>query len=482
MEKLLKAALDGASGAGASYADARFMETRRETYGVKNEVVEAAGDSVSSGIGVRVIADGGWGFASTSELDSSAVAAAAKLAVRIARASATAQSEPAKIDDSEPCQGEYSTPVEEDPFEVPRAEKLDLLVKASAAMKGPAAVKLRQAFMTLYARSMRLMSTEGADIRQRVVESGAGIAARAVGEGGQSQVRSYPNSFRGNFHTAGFEYVRDGMDLAGQAPRVADEAAQLLDAPQLPPGSRDVILDGGQLALQVHESCGHPIELDRVFGTEASYAGTSFLTTEKLGELQYGSDIVNIVADATEPGGLGTFGFDDEGIAAQKIDIIKAGKFVGYITDRETAARMGWKSMGAARADGWSRIPLIRMTNINLLPGEWAFDDLLADTDGGLYMATNRSWSIDNQRLNFQFGTEIAWDISGGKLGQVYKNPTYTGITPEFWNSCDAICSRDHWQMWGTPNCGKGEPSQTAHVGHGTAPARFRGVQVGVIA
>ncbi|HOX07959.1 MAG TPA: TldD/PmbA family protein, partial [Planctomycetota bacterium] len=263
--------------------------------------------------------------------------------------------------------------------------------------------------------------------------------------------------------------------------RVRREGLELAKAPPCPNGRRTIILDGGQLALQVHESIGHPIELDRVFGTEAAYAGTSFLTTEKLGGFRYGSEHVNVVADATEPLGLGTFGFDDEGTPAQRVDVIKAGVFVGYISDRESAARLGLASSGAARADGWSRIPLVRMTNINLLPGEWKFDDLLAATDGGLFLATNRSWSIDDRRLNFQFGTEAAWEISGGRLGRMYKNPTYTGITPEFWGSCDAVCSRDHWKMWGTPNCGKGQPGQTAHVGHGTAPARFRNVQVGVV-
>ena len=480
MEKLLDRALDAAKAAGATYADARLVETRRESYSVKNEATDAAGDSISSGLGVRVIADGGWGFASAGDADASSAKAAAELAVRIARASAGVQSEPARLDDSPPVEGEYSTPLGEDPFAVDRGEKIAMLVEATAAMKGPEAVTIRQAFMTVYSRETRFASSEGSSFRQKIYETGAGVAARAIGAGGESQVRSYPNSFRGNFHTAGFEFIRS-LDLAGNAPRVADEASQLLSAPQCPPGRRDVILDGGQLALQVHESCGHPIELDRVFGTEASYAGTSFLTTDKLGELQYGSPIVNIVADATVPGGLGTFGYDDEGIAAQRTQIVTAGSFVGYITSRETAAKMGWRSSGACRADGWSRIPLVRMTNINLLPGEADFDDLLADTDGGLYMATNRSWSIDNKRLNFQFGTEIAWEISGGKLGRVYKNPTYTGITPEFWNSCDAICSDRFWRMWGTPNCGKGQPGQTAHVGHGAAPARFRGVQVGVI-
>jgi TldD protein len=231
----------------------------------------------------------------------------------------------------------------------------------------------------------------------------------------------------------------------------------------------------------VHESCGHPIELDRVLGTEAAYAGTSFLTIDKLGNFRYGSPIVNITADATTPGGLGTFGFDDEGVPAHATPIIRAGIFVGYLTSRETAASLGQASNGTMRADGWNRLPIIRMTNINLEPGEWRFDDLVADTEDGLYMEMNKSWSIDDKRLNFQFATEIAYEIKKGKLGRLFKNATYTGITPAFWGGCDAICNRDHWAVWGTPNCGKGQPSQTAHVGHGTAPARFRGVQVGVM-
>jgi TldD protein len=241
--------------------------------------------------------------------------------------------------------------------------------------------------------------------------------------------------------------------------------------------------------LQVHESCGHPIELDRVFGTEASYAGTSFLTPDKYNTLRYGSDIVNLTADATIPGGLGTFGWDDEGVPAQRVPIVRDGIFRGYLTSRETAQQLREivgdgapeASGGAMRADGWNRIPLIRMTNVNLEPGEWEFDDLIADTDDGIYMELNKSWSIDDKRLNFQFGTEIAYEIRSGKMGRMLKNATYTGITPQFWGSCDAICNENHWRVWGTPNCGKGQPGQVAHTGHGAAPARFRNVQVGVM-
>jgi TldD protein len=240
-------------------------------------------------------------------------------------------------------------------------------------------------------------------------------------------------------------------------------------------------LDSSQLALQIHESIGHPIELDRILGTEASYAGTSFVGPEMVGHFKYGSGLVNIVADATCPGGLGTFGYDDEGIKAQRVPIISQGILINLLTSRETAHHLGKESNGTMRADGWNRIPLIRMTNINLEPGEWTLERMIADTEEGLFLTTNRSWSIDDKRINFQFGTEVGWEIKSGKLNEMVKNPTYTGITPRFWGSCDAIGNRDHWQMWGTPNCGKGEPGQVAHVGHGTAPARFRNVQVGVM-
>jgi TldD protein len=311
------------------------------------------------------------------------------------------------------------------------------------------------------------------------VECGAGFSATAI-KAGEVQVRSYPNSFRGNFATRGYEWVEE-LRLLDHAERVAEEASQLLSAKPCPSKNTTLILDSSQLALQIHESIGHPIELDRIFGTEASYAGTSFLNPEMLGHFRYGSEMIHVVADATVPGGLGTFGYDDEGVKARRIPIITGGILVGFLTSRETAHRLNRESNGTMRADGWSRIRLIRMTNINLEPGEWTLDGMISDTDEGILLTTNRSWSIDDKRINFQFGAEIGWEIKGGILGEMVKNPTYTGITPQFWGSCDAIGNRDHWQMWGTPNCGKGEPGQIAHVGHGTAPARFRNVQVGVM-
>ena len=271
-----------------------------------------------------------------------------------------------------------------------------------------------------------------------------------------------------------------GLGSSGKCRARGQRSSGYVDGRPVPKRQGDIILSGDQVALQIHESCGHPIELDRVYGTEAAYAGTSFLTTEKLNNFRYGSEVVNITADSVRPNGLGTFGWDDEGVPAQSTPIVKEGEFVGYLMSRETAPKLGLTSNGSMRASGWNRIPLIRMTNVSLEPGTWSLKDLIADTDDGIYMETNRSWSIDDRRYNFQFGTEMGYEIKNGKLGKMLRNPTYTGITPEFWNSCDAICGAEDWVMWGTPNCGKGQPSQVAHTGHGAAPARFRNVQIGI--
>jgi TldD protein len=290
-------------------------------------------------------------------------------------------------------------------------------------------------------------------------------------------MRTYP--WGRHQQTRGFEFVLE-QQLVENSPRIAEEAVMLLRADPCPAlDATTVILSGNQVALQVHESCGHPIELDRVLKQEASFAGTSFLTLEKLNNFQYGSEIVNMTADGTIPGGLGTFGYDDEGVPGQRVEVVRDGRFVGYITNRELASEVGLaRSNGTMRAESWNRAPLIRMTNINLLPGAWKLDDLIADTDDGIYFDTNRSWSIDDKRLNFQFGTELAWEIKGGKRTRPLKNAIYTGVTPLFWRSCDAICNAEHWVVWGTPRCGKGQPQQTIRTGHGAAPARFRGIKV----
>ena len=479
MKDLLLRALDTARLRGASYADARFVDEERQIVLVKDGRVEAVTSDRSRGIGVRVIANGGWGFAASSRLGARDIDMAAAAAVRLANASSTALRAPVDIGEPAPVTASYATPVFRDPFAVDLSEKVALLTRASDEMRRVKGVAVASASTEIGRIRKLFASTEGSYIEQDLVETGCLMEATAVG-GDEVQNRSYPNSVGRHMGAEGWELV-ERFDLPGNAGRIAEEAATLLRADQCPSGETTVILDGSQTALQVHESCGHPIELDRVFGTEAAFAGTSFLTTDKLGTFRYGSDAVNITVDATIPGGLGTFGYDDEGIPAQRAVVVDHGVFVDYLTSRETAARLGGRSNGAARASGWDRIPLIRMTNVNLEPGEWSLDDLIADTGDGVYMQTNRSWSIDDKRLNFQFGTEIAWEIKGGKLGRMLKNPTYTGTTPQFWGSCDAVCGGESWMVWGVPNCGKGQPEQVGHVGHGAAPTRFRNVRVGLM-
>jgi TldD protein len=470
-------ALDLALGLGASYVDVRLETKRVQVVSVKNGTVDAIADEESQGFGLRVLVNGAWGFASSARPDAAELERVATLAVEIGRASGLAARRPVDLGAPILSTGAYRTPLQRDPFAVPLEDKLALLFQADAAMRRVRGIGVAEASLECQRILKTFASSEGAYVEQELTETGGGIEALAVGEH-EVQKRSYPNSFGRHQGTAGYEFV-EAMDLANNAERIATEAVALLSAPRCPSEVTTLILDPTQTALQVHESCGHPIELDRVLGMEASYAGTSFLTPEKRGAFQYGSDAVTIVADATVPGGLGTFGYDDEGVPAQRTVIVDRGLFRNYLTSRETAAQFGEPSNGTMRADGWNRIPLIRMTNVNLEPGPWRFEDLLADTDRGVFMQTNRSWSIDDRRLNFQFGTEIAWEIRGGKLGRLLKNPTYTGITPVFWNGCDAVCRE--WAVWGTPNCGKGQPSQVAHVGHGAAAARFRNVRIGVI-
>lgn len=476
MRDLAERALSVALLRGASFAEIRIDDRRTQSISVKNGAVDALLNEERQGFGVRVIADGAWGFAASPILSAAEVERIAAVAVNVARASALAKRADVRLGAPVVARGTYSTPVVIDPFSVPLDQKLDLLLRADQAMRAVSGLAIAESAVECVRVDKIYASSEGSYVEQHLVETGGGIVATAVADG-EVQQRSYPNSFGRQQGTGGWELVL-GMGLVEHAPLMAEQAVELLRAPACEPDSTTVIIDATQMALQVHESCGHAVELDRVLGMEAAYAGTSFLTPDRLG-MRYGSEHVNIVADATSPTGLGTFGWDDEGVAAAVTPLVQQGRFVDYLSSRETAAGFDRPSNGAVRAEDWSKVPIIRMTNINLLPGEWKLDDLIADTERGLYLQTNRSWSIDDRRLNFQFGTEIAWEILGGKLGRMVKNPTYGGITPEFWGSCDAVCRE--WSMWGTTNCGKGQPSQTMHVGHGAAAARFRNVRVGIV-
>src|SRR3989449_3209510 len=480
MWNLALSALDTAQLRGASYCDVRVMHLRQRDLTTKNGQVGTLAQSESIGIGIRVLANGAWGFASTDRLTREGVASCAAKAVSIAKASALAKRSNVVLAPEKEYIDSWQSPFRKDPFEIPLETQLALLLAADAEMRKVKGVTLTETSMQFRKIDSWFASSSGSRIHQRKVISGCGIGATSF-QSGEIQKRSYPNSFGGQHALEGYELI-ESLELLKHAPLVAEEAAALHSAAQCPEKFGTLILAGNQLGLQIHESIGHPIELDRVLGQEANFAGTSFLTLDQLNRLKYASEIVNVVADARlEHGpGLGTFAYDDEGVPAQCTDVIKDGQFRGYLSNRETAHLIGLsRSSGTMRTESWNRLPIIRMTNVSLLPGTWRLDDLVADTDEAILMETNRSWSIDNRRYQFQFSTELGWEIKCGKETRRVKNPSYSGITTEFWNSCDAICSRDHWTLWGTPNCGKGQPMQTMGTGHGAAPARFCNVKIG---
>jgi TldD protein len=455
------------------------VSREQQSIAVRNDIIEELSDAADLGLGVRVVA-GGWGFVGISELSPDRVRAVAREAVRIGRASATLSRDGApKLAPVEPQQDEWRSQFRVDPFEVPLEDKVSLLIDVARIMRQQEEVRVAQGRLSLFRTRKWFASSEGAEISQELLESGGLISATAL-RGPLLQERSYPSALEG-FHGAGGYEVVEQLDLTAGAEEASREAVQLLEAPVCPSERTTLVIGGSQMALQVHESCGHPTELDRVFGTEKSYAGESFLTTEKLDTFRYGSPHVNIAADATVPGGLGTFGYDDEGVPGQRTELIREGIFSGYLSSRETAARLGGRSGGTMRAESWNRLPLIRMTNINLEPGDFTLDELIEETQHGYYCDFTKSWSIDDLRLNFQFATEAARRIEKGSLGPLVRDLTYQGVTPEFWGSCDGVANRKAWRLWGVLNCGKGEPSQTMHVGHGTSPARFQNVRVGVL-
>ena len=482
MKDVLSWALDLATQKGASYVDARVVDDRSRSLATKNGKVGHASDAESLGIGIRVIADGAWGFAAADDLSRPAVEAAAARAFAIAKASAEVKKENVRLAPEKPVTAEWTTPFQIDPFTISIEQNLDLLLKIDAELRSVTGVTLAETSMNFHREEQWFASSEGSSIHQTKYSTGTGYAAYAFA-GTEIMKRSYPTSYGGQWQNKGYELIAE-LNLLENARRVAEEAVALHKADQCPEGMNTIILDSSQLGLQIHESVGHPIELDRVLGMEANFAGTSFLTLDKLRNLRYGSDLVNVVADARQEHGpgLGTFGFDDEGVPAQCTSIITNGQFTGYLSSRETAHTIGEsRSGGTLRAEGWNRLPMIRMTNISILPGEkpLTLDQLISDTSDGIYMETNKSWSIDDKRYNFQFGCEIGWEVKNGKRTRMLKNPSYSGITTEFWNSMDAICSRDQWTLWGTPNCGKGQPQQVMGTGHGAAPARFRNIKVG---
>ena len=458
------------------YADVRFTATHAQHVRVRNGEIDTLESTVDRAIGVRVLAGNGWGFAASSDFSEPSLHATAERAVDVAAASNVASTERIALSDVEPHVATWQSAFEKDPWSIPLDKKIDHLLRATEPMRSDPRIHQVAGDISSYRQEKIFASTAGSYIEQTTTEMGGGIEAVAI-DGDELQRRTYPNPFGGDFQAAGWEFI-ESLDLERKGLQIRDEVLALLAAPKAPAGRFDLVVGSSQLALQVHESCGHPTELDRALGLEISLAGGSFLQPPMLGTFRYGSDIVNIVADATVPKSIGSFAFDDDGVPAQRFHLIRDGMFVDYLTGRDTAPVLGRKSNGTVRAETAARIPIIRMTNINLEPGTTPLADIIADTKRGIFVDTNKSWSIDDVRLNFQFGCEVAFEIENGRLGRMLRNPVYGGTTPEFWRSCDAIGDRSTWQIWGLPNCGKGDPMQTMRVAHGAPVARFRNVEM----
>jgi TldD protein len=470
-------ALDCLARSKVSHGDVRVVRVLEETINTRNGAVETMTRSESFGFGIRVLRNGGWGYAASADLVPREIVRICSLACRIA-AACTGLRERAVVLAPQPAvTGSYVTPVERDPFTVPFEERLDLLVSLNETGQKVKGVTVATAHLGFRREEKHFASTEGSRIQQVITHSGGGISATAMGGHREMGRRSYPSSQEGQYEARGYELI-ERLNLTEHTQRIGEEAVALLAAPPAPSEQTTLVLDGPQVALQIHESIGHPLELDRVFGAEANFSGTSFATPDQLGKLRYASPMITVQSDATFPGGLGTFGFDDEGVPAQRVDLIREGVLVGYISSRETAALIGGRSSGAMLADGWQNLPLVRMTNTNLLPGSLRTEEIIAGTDKGIFLSGTTSWSIDDRREGFEFGCEVGWLIRNGRLAEMVKSPAYSGSTVEFWNSCDAVASGKEWRIWGTPNCGKGQPGQTMRVGQGASPCRFRNVSI----
>ena len=470
MRKLIENAMAYAKKLGADYADIRFKDISTEQILAENGQITNLSTSRSCGAGIRVYVNGAMGFAASSDMDK--LQDTVKLAYDTALASAILLHNKAVLSPKKAIVDDYCTPISIIPSDVPIDDKIKLLLSCNEAMSKVDGVSSCKAYMDFRKEEVVFADTDGSYIYQEFFQSGGGIEALA-----QDQKRSYGNLLR-----AGYEAVLD-LKLPEHAKKIAEEAVALSKAEDCPAGEFDLILMPTQLQLQIHESVGHPTELDRVLGSEAAFAGASFVSTDDLdGTLKYGSKHVSIVADAIdmyEEFGLGTFGYDDEGVPAQNITLIDKGVFKNFQSSRDNAPVVNQNSHGMGISDGWSNLPIVRMTNINLEPGTYEFDQMVSEIEYGFLLEENKSWSIDDKRINFQFACEIAREIKDGKLtGKIYKNPIYTGKTTEFWGSCDAVCNKNFRQMVGVPNCGKGQPMQMMRCAHASQPARFRKVRL----
>lgn len=458
------------------FADARLVECEelRLYHSVAADADERREHNL--GIGVRVLVNGAWGFASRPLTTGADARRAARQALTVALAGAGTEN-PVSLPPREGTSGSYITPVTTDPFAVDDADRHALLAGLITSMSAPSEVRDAQAGVNAKRQHRHYADTEGSRQHQHLIESGAMMIATAADDY-HVQRRSFPNSFHGNTGGAGWEFVL-GLDMPGNAARVGEEAAALLTAPVAPAGTADLLVGAQQVALQIHESCGHALELDRMLGDERNFAGTSFISVQDVGQLRYGSPAVNITSDPTVPGTRGTFAYDDEGTPAVRTPLIAEGIVVDTLSTRDAAARAGLRVTGAARSDGWAYLPVCFSTHVHLEPGSGSLDELLDRLGDGYYLDDNRSWSIDNQRLNFQFGTEVAYEVRGGQRRRLLKNFSYGGVTPRFWGAVEAVGGPAEVRNFGYP-CGKGEPKQWGFLSHGAAPMIVRDQRIGV--
>ena len=465
--------VDAARSRGASYADARWVERQTESITVKDGSVEGIERGADRGVGLRVLVRGAWGFAAT-DRTSDALRTLVDDAIRRAEASATLRKEPVRLAPLAPQKGTYRTALERDPFAVPIQERIDLLRASDAALRGPNA-RTRRAGVSAYRTRKRLVTSEGTDVEQEMVETATTLSVLAVKAGAKPAQRYDMRNAR----QAGWEFV-EAEDLPTRAAEYRDDAEAILDAPLGQAKPTTVILDQPFLALLVHESCGHPTESDRVLEHEVAFAGTSFMWPADRGRLRYGSEHVSITADATVPGGMGTFGWDDDGAPAARTTLIDRGTFVGYLTSRETAGALGLPaSGGSARAEGWQHQPIVRMVNVSLDPGPRRFADLVSEVDDGLLLCSPASYSLDEKRQNFHFSAQVARVIRKGEVQGHVRGIAFQSLTPRFWGRCDGVA--DDWELHGFLSCAKGEPLQLMRVAHGAAHARFADLPLEVV-
>ena len=477
LDKLSQSAIEHALAKGASYADFRYEELTEQDLAVRDARPETFNRSYSRGFAIRLIADGAWGFAAEAVTSEETIIVAVEKAFQIARASATINQKSIELAPVEKVTDSYKTPIKKDPFLVSLSEKVAYLEQLESMMRIDDQITTSSASMSFYKTSKYFASSAGSQITQDIYQAGIGASCGIIKSHREQYERAYPTP-GGQWVTGGYE-ITEKFDFAESLPNLVEEVKALAWAKDCPEGEMDVVLSGDMLSLQIHESVGHPLELDRVFGYERNFSGISFATPDKLDNLKYASELVTFSADSKAPGGLATYAYDDEGVKTEKTPLIERGMLVNYLSDRETASRIGKQSTACCRAAGWMNVPIVRIPNVLMNPGDKSFDQLIGEIDKGLYVTAPDSWSIDDNREGFSLGGQVGWLIEGGKLTTMVKSPRYSGSTVQFWNSCDAIGDESQWRIWGTPNCGKGQPGQNARTAQGCSPARFRKVRVG---